>query len=209
MNRTVPLHPSLHRLAATQRRRLRLLGLLFFVVMAGTLVYEMAIAFTSSDAGSLLLLMLIGLLMVPVVALLGGLIWYLDRWLSRKLDAADSLLRDCQPVAARLVLVGPGTRAGILAELHPMPGAAAPVPPFYMLINPSFRWSAPPRGEMEVQVYCRELKPGSEIVTLQSDRAPLLGKVVDRKVHERQMRFWKIGVLVLLGATLAGILIGN
>ena len=29
------LHPSLHRLAATHRRRLRLLGLLFSMVMAG------------------------------------------------------------------------------------------------------------------------------------------------------------------------------
>lgn len=202
---TPSLHPSLHRLAATHRRRLRLLGLLFFLVMTGALVFLMSTALTGGDLGSLLLLVVMGGFMLLTLVLMGGLIWYLDHWLAERLHVADRLLRDCQPLTARLVPVGSEIRAGMLAELHSFVGGAVPEERVHVVINPSFRWTAPPRQEIEVQIYCRQLAPGNELVALQFNGTPLLGKVVDREVYERQLRWLKIAVLVALGAMLAGI----
>ena len=202
---TPSLHPSLHRLAAAHRRRLRLLSLLLFLTIGGTLLFEMVIAFTSQDGANLLLLLgLIGLLMLPIVALIGGLLWYLDHGLSRTLNAANQLLRDCAPQAARLTPIERTNRDGVLAALYPLGGysSAAPV---HALINPSFRWSAPPRREIEVQIYCRQLAPGNELVALPPDGVPLLGRVVDRDGYDRQRRALRIAALVVLGAALAGI----
>lgn len=199
-----PLHPSLQKLAAVHRQRLRRLSLLLFLTVAGTLLFEMMIAFTSQDGTNLLLLGLIGLLMLPIVALLGGLMWYLDHRLARSLNTADQLLRDCAPQAFRLAPIERASRDGVLAMLHPLAGHS-PAEPVHALINPSFRWSPPPRGEIEVQVHCRELKPGNELVALQPDDVPLLGKVVDRTAYDRQRRVLRIAALVLLGAVLVGI----
>jgi hypothetical protein len=93
----VPLHPSLRKPSAAYRRLLRLLGLLLFLIMAGTLAFMMATALSSRDPGSLMLLALSGLVMLPVVALLGGLMWYLDRWQARRLNAANRVLRESPP----------------------------------------------------------------------------------------------------------------
>lgn len=202
----LPLHPSLQKLGAVHRRRLRLLSLLLFLAFAGTLLFEMVIAFTSQDGTSLLLLGLIGLLMLPLVALMGGLMWYLDHRLSRSLNTANDLLRDCAPQTFRLTPIERASRDGVLATLHPLTGRS-PAEPVHALINPSFRWSAPPRGKIEVQVHCRELKPGNELVALQPDGVPLLGKVVDREAYDRQRRILRIAALVMLGAALAGILV--
>ena len=201
---TSPLHPSLQKLAATHRRRLRLLSLLLFLTIAGTLLFEMVIAFTSEDGTNLLLLGLIGLLMLPIVALIGGLLWYLDHRLSRTLNVANQLLRDCAPQAIRLTPLERASRDGVLAVLQPLVGhsSAAPV---HALINPSFRWSAPPRREIEVQIYCRQLAPGNELVALPPDGVPLLGKVLDRRAYDRQRRALRIAALVLLGVALVGL----
>ena len=199
----VPLHPSLQKLDVLHRRRLRLLGALLFLTIGGMLLFEMAIAFTSQDGASLLLLGLIVLLMLPIVALVGGLLWYLDRRLSLSLNAANQLLRDCAPQAARLTPIERASRDGVLATVCPL--ADQPVEPVHALINPSFRWSPPPRQAIEVRLYCRNLAPGNELVALQPDGVPLLGKVVDRAAYNRQQRVLRLVALVLLGAALAGI----
>lgn len=199
-----PLHPSLRRLAATHRRRLRWLSLLLFLVIAGTLLFEIVIAFTSQGGTNLLLLGLVGLLMLPIVALVGGLLWYLDHGLSRTLNIANQLLRDRAPQTFRLTPIERASRDGVLAMLHPLAGHSS-AEPVHALINPSFRWSPPPRGEIEVQVHCRELKPGNELVALQPDGVPLLGKVVDRTTYDRQRRVLRLAALILLGAALIGI----
>lgn len=201
---TVPLHPSLQKLGALHRRRLRLLSLLLFLTIAGTLLFEMVIAFTSQDGANLLLLGLIGLLMLPIVALVGGLLWVLNHGLSRSLNTANQLLRDCAPQAARLTPIERVSRDGVLATLHPLAGHSS-AEPVQALINPSFRWSPSPRREMEVQMYCQKLAPGNELVALQPDGVPLLGKVVDRTAYDRQRRVLHIAALILLSAALVGI----
>jgi len=199
----VPLHPSLQKLDALHRRRLRLLGALLLLTILGTLLFEVVIAFTSQDGASLLLLGLIVLLMLPIVAGVGGLLWVLNRWLSRSLNAASQLLRDCAPQAARLTPIERASRDGVLATVCPLAGH--PAEPVHALINPSFRWNPPPRQAIEVRLYCRNLAPGNELVALQPDGVPLLGKVVDRTAYNRQQRVLRIVALVLLGAALAGI----
>ncbi len=199
----VPLHPSLQKLDALHRRRLRLLGALLLLTILGTLLFEVVIAFTSQDGASLLLLGLIVLLMLPIVAGVGGLLWVLNRWLSRSLNAASQLLRDCAPQAARLTPIERASRDGVLATVCPLAGQ--PAEPVHALINPSFRWNPPPRQAIEVRLYCRNHAPGNELVALQPDGVPLLGKVVDRTAYNRQQRVLRIVALVLLGAALAGI----
>ena len=199
----IPLHPSLQKLDALHRRRLRLLGALLLLTILGTLLFEVVIAVTSQDGASLLLLGLIVLLMLPIVAGVGGLLWVLNRWLSRSLNAASQLLRDCAPQAARLTSIERASRDGVLATLCPLAGQ--PAEPVHALINSSFRWNPPPRQAIEVRLYCRNLAPGNELVALQPDGVPLLGKVVDRAAYNRQQRVLRIVALVLLGVALAGI----
>ena len=199
----IPLHPSLQKLDALHRRRLRLLGALLLLTILGTLLFEVVIAVTSQDGASLLLLGLIVLLMLPIVAGVGGLLWVLNRWLSRSLNAASQLLRDCAPQAARLTPIERASRDGVLATVCPLAGQ--PAEPVHALINPSFRWSPPPRQAIEVRLYCRNLAPGNELVALQPDGVPLLGKMVDRAAYNRQQRVLRIVALVLFGAALVGI----
>ena len=199
----IPLHPSLQKLDALHRRRLRLFGALLLLTILGTLLFEVVIAVTSQDSASLLLLGLIVLLMLPIVAGVGGLLWYLNHWLSRTLNAASQLLRDCAPQAARLTPIERASRDGVLATV--CPPAGQPAEPVHALINPSFRWNPPPRQAIEVRLYCRNLAPGNELVALQPDGVPLLGKVVDRATYNRQQWVLRIAALVLLVAALAGI----
>jgi hypothetical protein len=210
MNPTHPaisLHHSLHRLAISQRRRQRLLVLLFFLLMAGGLVFLMSQALTRGNLGSLVLLVVGGGMMLVALAVVGGLIWRRDRRLSEQLQAADCLLRDGQPQDFRLVPVPPKARAGILVELHPRDGAMAPTAPVHALIHPACRWSLLPPREIAVQVYGAELKPGRDVVALQADGEPLLGKLVDRDDFVRRLLISRLAMLAVLGAALAGILV--
>lgn len=210
MNPTHPaisLHPSLHRLAISQRGRRRLRVLLFFLLMTGGLVVLMSQALTRGDLGSLVLLIVSGGMMLVALLVVGGLIWRRDRRLSEQLQAADRLLRDGQSQEFRLVPVAPKTRAGILVELHPRDGAMAPTVPVHALIHPALRWSLLPPREIAVQVYGAELKPGNQMVALQADGEPLLGKVVDRDKFVRRLLMLRLAMLAVLGAALAGILV--
>ena len=196
--KTQLLHPSLQRLNAVHQRRLRLLGLLFFLTMAGTLVFLMITALTSRDVVNLLVLAVAGLVMLPTVALMGGLIWYLDRWVARGLSEADRVLRQSTPASARLQPVGRATRFGVLMAVQHLKSGQSALEPLHALINPSFRWSRPPDREVTVELYCQDLQPGSPLVALQSDGGALLGKVVAREAHERDMRWMMIAVVGLL-----------
>ncbi len=201
---TALLHPCLRKPVAVHRRRLRLLGMLLFLTMAGALMFGIVTASTSQDFTSLLLLGLIGLILLPIVALLGGLMWYLDHELSRSANTANQLLRDCAPLTARLTPLERVSRDGVLAMLQPLAGESARAEPVHALINPSFRWSAPPRQEVTVELYCRALQPNDEWIALQSGNSdPLLGKIVDLAAYRRRMRWLKIAVLILLVLTLA------
>lgn len=205
------LHPVLQKLAVTHRRRLRLLSLALFMTVAGALMFAIVTALTSQKAGSLLLLGMIGLLLLPVVASLGGLMWYVDRRLSRGLHEADRLLKDCPPRDARLTPLGRGDGMGVLATLRLATARPAPAEPVHALINPSFRWSAPPPHAIDVRLYCRELAPDSAWAALGSDGALLVGKVVDREAHRRRRQRLTVAlaVLVLLVAVLAGVQLSN
>ena len=211
MNPTHPaisLHPSLHRLAIPHRRRQRLLVLLFFLLTTGGLVFLMSQALIRGNLGSLVLLVIGGGMMLVALAVVGGLIWRRDRRLSEQLQAADRLLRDAQPQDFRLAPVRPKTRAGILVELHPScDGAMAPTALVHALIHPACRWSLPPPREIAVQVYGAELKAGNQMVALQADGEPLLGKVVDRDKFVRRLLMSRLAMLALLGAMLVGILV--
>lgn len=192
------LHPALRKLAVIHRRRLRLLGLVLFLAVAGFLMAVMAMAFTDQYAGSLLLLGAIGLLMLPVATSLGGLMWFLDRWLSRGLNDADRLLRHCPPQVARLTPLGRGDGMGLLATLR-LATAQPTSAPVHALINPSFRWSSPPSGEIEVRLHCRALVPGNLWVALTSDAAPLIGQVVDREAYQRRRQRLAVALAALGG----------
>lgn len=197
-NTAPPLHPSLQQLDTVHRRRLRLLSMLLFLLMAGFMLFGMVIAFTTSQSiGSLLLLGLIGVVMLPVMMGLSGLLGYLDRALSRTLDTANHLLRECTPQPVRLTPLERAGRDGVLATLHPLTGKLGQTEPLHALINPSYRWGPPPRQEIEVRLYCQELMPGGGLVALQPDGVPLLGKIVDRSGYERQKRVLR-GVAVVL-----------
>ncbi len=209
---TAPLlHPSLHALGIKRHRLMLRLSMVLFLAISGGIITVMTIIFSSGDLFDLLLLMVIGLLVMPLVALLNGLLRYLDRRLTRQLVRADELLRESPPLPARLVPTGPtNRRPGTLVALHPLVGESAQTgPPLHALINPSFRWSPPPVGEIAVQLYCRALLPGEGLVALQSDGKALLGKMVELEIYSRQMRLLTIAsvTLGLIVAVLVGILI--
>lgn len=199
---TTPLHPSLRELGAKQHRLLLLLSMLLFLTISGGMIAMMAVTFSGGDLFDVLLLGGIGLLMMPMVALVSGLLRYLDRWLSRQLDRAGQLMRDSPPVTARLAPTGLADRTGVLVTLQPMTGNPHGEP-LHALLNPSFRWSRPPRREVTVQLYCADLKPGGELVALQPDGAPLLGKVVALDAFQRRMRLTRIALIILLALLLA------
>ena len=192
------LHPSLRRLAAKHRSLLRLLSMLLFLSMSGTMIVIVIIAFSSGDLRDLLLMGIVGFLMLPTVLLLSWLMRRLDRWLSRQLEQASELLREDRPLSARLMPMGLSNRAGTLVTVHSLTGQSATAQPCHALINPSFRWSPPPVGEVTVQLYCRDLQPGAGWVALQSDGKPLLGKMVELAAYYRQIRLWAIASLALL-----------
>lgn len=200
---TTPLHPSLRELGAKQHRLLLLMSMLLFLTISGGMIVMMAVTFSGGDLFDVLLLGVIGLLMLPMVALVSGLLRYLDRWLSRQLDRAGQLLRDSPPVTARLAPTGLADRTGVLVTLQPMTGKPADAEPLHALLNPSFRWSRPPRREVAVQVYCAGFAPGADLVALQPDGAPLLGKVVALDAFQRRMRLTRIALIILLALLLA------
>jgi hypothetical protein len=205
------LHPRLCQLAAKYQGLLRLLSMALFLTISGGMIAMMAIAFTSGDFFNLLLLGGIGLLMMPLVALLSWLLRYLDRGLSRQLDRANQLLRENQPLSARLAPTGLNSKMGTLVTLHPVAGKPAPAGPVHALINPSFRWSRPPRQETTVELYCQELKPDHELVALQADGGALLGKLVTLEAYQRQMRLTRIALTILLALLLVvfGVLVSR
>ncbi|CDH46726.1 MAG: hypothetical protein IPL59_22085 [Candidatus Competibacteraceae bacterium] len=204
---SIPLHPSLQRLSATHRRLLRLFGLLLAMTMAGLLLFLMVTAFSSRDIASLLLLAFMGLVMLPVMALSGGLLWYLDRWQERRLTKANQVLQDYQPVTVRIAPIGSSGGRAALVALHPLTSGQATLEPLHALLNPSFRWIRPPREEITVELYCPKLAPGHDLVALQSDGSALIGKVVALAAYDREQLLIKIVVFVLLAliATVLGV----
>ena len=203
MNST-PLHPALQTQATTHRRLLRGMSLLLFVTLSGIMLFIMVRAFASGDMANLLLLAVIGVIMLPVVALLGGLIWYLDRWQSQRLSVANRLLGECPPVMARLTGSGPSDRTGILTLIQPLAQPSAP--PCHALIHPTFRASHLLRQGITAQLYCPNRQSGSDMVAIHDGDA-LLGRLVDPEVYGRQRRLLLIaglGLLLIVAAVLGG-----
>ncbi|MDG4551455.1 MAG: hypothetical protein P9G45_13710 [Candidatus Contendobacter sp.] len=183
---TSPLHPSLQKLDVIGCRR----GLLMLLVLLGT-CYGQITGWDFCSLILLLLVVLISLKMMPVS--------------SRALNAANRLLRDCVPQTFRLTLIDILDEHK-LAVLYPL-AARSPAEPVYALIDRSFPRNPPLGQEVEVRVYCREPKPGNELVALQSDGVPLLGKVIDRTAYDRQQRMLRIAALIVLGTVLVGMLV--
>lgn len=195
----VPLHPSLQKLAAANRRRLRLLGLLFFLGMAGVLVFMMTFALTDRDMVNLLIFAVAALVMLPAMALVGGLLWYLERGQTRRLNAADRVLRENAPVSARLLPTGLASRVGTLVAVHPETRAKPPsAGPMFALLDPTHRWGRAPRRELAVQLYCSTLEPDHELVALEDNGDVLQGKWVALKSYRRQTGWMAAATLGLI-----------
>lgn len=202
----VPLHPSLQRLSAAHRRRLRLSGLLLAMTMAGLLLFLMVTAFSSRDIASLLLLAFMGLVMLPTMALSGGLLWYLDRWQERRLTKANQILREHQPLTVRMTPTRSSGRETLVA-LHPLTGGQSTLEPLHALVNFSLRWNRPPHQEITVELYCPKLAPGHDLVALQSDGGALIGKILALAAYDRERRLIRVVAFALLAlvATVLGV----
>ena len=195
----IPPHPSLQKLAAANRRRLRLLGLLFFMVMAGVLVFMMTVALTHRDMVNLLIFAVAGLVMLPTMALVGGLLWYLERQQTRRLSAADRVLRESAPMNARLAPTGLANRVGTLVAVRPETRTRPPsIGPIFALLDPVQRWDRASRPELTVQLYCAQLEPGQELVALRDDGDALLGKLVALDSYRRQTTWMTAAALSLI-----------
>lgn len=209
----IPPHPSLQKLAAANRRRLRLLGLLFFMVMAGVLVFMMTVALTHRDMVNLLIFAVAGLVMLPTMALAGGLLWYLERWQTRRLSAADRVLRESAPMSARLAPTGLANRVGTLMAVQPEIRARSPsIEPVFAVLDLAQRWDRAPRPELTVQLYCAKLEPGQELVALRDNGDALLGKLVALDSYRRQttwMTAAALGLIVLGMVVLAVLATGD
>ena len=190
------LHPSLQQLNATHRRLTRSLSLLFFLIMAGALVFMMTTALSNRSMENLLIFAVAGLVILPMIALMWGLLWYLERWMTRRLNDANRLLRSCNPVNARLTPAGVSNKSGALMTVqildrHPATGL------LYALIEPNTGWTRPPRQEITAQFYCQDWQPDGRLVALHEGRA-LLGKLVDGKKYYRQMKWVAIAAVTAL-----------
>jgi hypothetical protein len=209
----IPPHPSLQKLAAANRRRLRLLGLLFFMVMAGILVFMMTVALTHRDMVNLLIFAAAGLVMLPTMALVGGLLWYLERRQARRLSAADRVLRESVPMNARLAPTGLANRVGTLMAVRPETRARSPsIEPVFAVLDPARRWDRASRPELTVQLYCAQLEPGQELVALRDNGDTLLGKLVALDSYRRQttwMTAAALGLIVLGMVVLAVLAAGD
>lgn len=176
-----------------------MLSLWLFLTVASGLLIAMVLTFTSEQAaGNLLWLGLIGLLMLPLVAALGGLMWFLDHQRSKRLAAANVLLRECSPQAMRLNPIEKAGRDGVLATLNASDQAAVPIAAVYLLINPTIRWSAPPQHEVDIKLYYRMLQAGQEAVALAQNGTTFIGKLVERSVYKRQQQWVRMSATVLL-----------
>lgn len=205
----IPPHPSLQKLAAANRRRLRLLGLLFFMVMAGVLVFMMSFALTHRDMVNLLIFAVAGLVMLPGMALVGGLLWHLERRQTRRLSAADRVLRESAPMNARLAPTGLANRVGTLVAVRPETRTRPPsIGPVFALLDPVQRWDRASRPELTVQLYCAQLEPGQELVALRDNGDALLGKLVALDSYRRQTTWMTAAVLglIVLGMVVLAVL---
>jgi len=200
-----PLHPSLQKLSAAHRRLMRLLSLLFFLVMASALIFMMINAFSHRSMENLLIFAVAGFVMLPMIWLMWGLLWYLERWTTRRITEASQLLRGNTPVSARLTPTGLNSKFGMLMALQLIDRRTAPEP-LYALIEPNFGWERPPRQEMTVQLYCPDLKLKSRLVALHNDKI-LMGKLVEGKAHNRQMKW--IGIAVVAAMAIAAMIVGG
>ena len=144
----------------------------------------MVAALTSQNLGSLLTLGLVGLLLLPALGLAGGLLWYIERTATRKLNSANQLLSDCAPQTARLVpieaLIG-----GHLVELI-LATDARLYAAFARSLHPL------PRHAVEVQLYGQTRLSGGELVAFQPNGIALLGTVVEPKTAQRRNQWLKI-----------------
>lgn len=191
------LHPSLQQLNATHRRLTRSLSLLFFLIMAGVLVFMMTTALSNRSMENLLIFAAAGLVILPMIALMWGLLWYLERWMARRVNDANGLLRSCSPVNARLTPSGISNKTGALMTVQILDRRPA-TGLLYALIEPNTGLTRLPRQEITVQFYCQDWQPDRRLVALHEGRA-LLGKLVDGKKYYRQMKWSSIAAVTLLG----------
>jgi hypothetical protein len=190
------LHPSLQQLGAAHRRLTRSLGLMFFLAMAGALVFMMTTALNHRSMENLLIFAMAGLVILPMIALMWGLLGYLERWMTRRLNDANRLLQGCAPVNARLTPAGISNKFGALMAVQILDRRPA-TGLLHALIEPNTGRIRSPRQEMTVQLYCQDCKPNSRLVALHEGQA-LLGKLVDGKKYCQQMKWVTIAAVTAL-----------
>jgi len=200
----VSLHPSLQRLSAAHRRLSRLLSLLFFLVMASALIFMMINALSNRSMENLLIFAVGGLVVLPMIALMWGLLWYLEHSMTRRISEANQLLRATPPVSARLTPAGLNSKFGMLMTLQLLDQRTASVP-LHALIEPAFGWDQPPGQEITIQLYCPDLKPDRRLAALHNDKV-LIGKLVDGKAYSRWMKRIRIAIATVI--TIIAVMIG-
>ncbi len=197
----VPLHPSLQQQAAAYRRLLRLSSLPIFLITAGVLMFEMVTVLSSRDPAGLLLLALIGLVTLPMMALLGGLLWFLDERRMRRLHRLSRMLRENRPLTARLSPVESGGGRGDWVRVHLAAGGPVAEEPLYARLDPSLYRRRSPRRDISVALYCQGLMPGCELAAIRADGGALLGGIADLDAYRRKRRLVLTATVALLALT--------
>lgn len=196
------LHPSLHKLAAIYRRRLRLLGLFIFFIFGGLMLYAMVAALTGPTLEPMLTLGVMGLLVVPTVALVAGVMWYADRRVGKKLEAAHQLLTNTVPQSV---------------WLQPRDAAAS---------NPQWVTLRLPSGDQvhavfadktslkllpadsALQLYGQQpFVSGITVVAMRPDGVALLGQIVNPTILQSRQRARKMVLAVTVLAVLLMVLL--
>ena len=193
------LHPSLHKLAAVYRRRLRLSGLLIFLLFGGLLLYAMVAALTGATLKPILNLWLMGLLVVPAVAVVAGVMRYGDRLAGKKLTAAHHMLSSTASQPAWLQSRDAAGSKSRWVTLQLPNGDRIDV-----VFSDPTALNLVPAGSA-LQLHAQSLVPGSIVVALRPDGVALLGQIVDPPSWQRHQRAKQmvLAVTVLAGAMLA------
>ena len=123
-------HPSLQKLACREPQPPAFAGFVVFMVMAGVLVFMMTVAPDPPRYGQPADFAVAGLVMLPTMALVGGLLWHLERRQTRRLSAADRVLRESAPMNAdwrRPAANRVGTLVAVQPETRTRPPSIGPV----------------------------------------------------------------------------------
>lgn len=175
-----------------QRRRLRLLGLLVVLIFGGLMLYAMVAALTSQTLEPMLTLGLMGLLLVPAVALAAGAMWYADRLAGKALATANHLVSSTLPQSVLLQAMEAAAAGSGWAILQLPNGDRVTA-----IFSDWFPRPLLPQG-VEVRVYAQSLARDSVLVALPPDGIAVVGKVTDQAALRRRERIRQVALAIVL-----------